>query len=431
MQNSKGMSLVEVMIALAVVGVVSAGVGSMMLNAFKSNRNIGIIRNLDDTTRKVRAIIEEPGHLTATLNQQSTIFGTASTGCRANPAACAAINTEMSFFDSSRGSAAATPNRLTGTTASPVFYAVEGQRCDPATGAACPDTRFPIMALSRVQGSGAGVRFFFCFLVRDSATARRSIPKVFHGADVSQTASCESIYRLSGLSVARQPFLRPLNSTYAPSSWINLSQRIGCNAGQIMMGFKLNGDPDCATPTPTPTPTPISLPGGTCAGGVVIGMNPNGSPQCGLVPATALAGIVPACGAGSLLSFNGTAFTCQNIRPLRCELTVNFRPQPPRLDDVETHQFAIGCPPESTPMGCWSQTSPCGLEYCNNNGAQMSGGYCTSWVRRRHHDSTATTVVGISCLPTNFATPFASGATPASTVEGHPRINNANASCFY
>lgn len=449
MKHASGFSMVEMMITVSILGVVGAGVGSMMSGAFKSSRTLQATRGLDDLTRKIKMTIEEPGHLNMTIAKNGSILGTinattgAYSGCIADASNCAGINTPIEIFERHAGTNfSGTGSRLTGTPTSPVYYSIEGQKCEGT----CAPSMYPLIALSRVRGDGTGVRFYFCLLARPTPAARKSIPQAWLGVSetkaITESTACREIITEHALSVGpgdtQYAYVRPLTTAFDPTARsIVLSSRVSCPVGQTLRGFLMSGAPDCAasyTPTPlppTPTPTPISLPGGACgAGSAVVSVNSAGAATCGpivvspalinaaLTPAllsSALQSVVPACGGASALSYNGAGFTCQMVRPMRCQIVQTL---PAVSGPLVTTYTNIQCPAGSYPLGCWSQVSPCGLDPCNSNGSRLDGNGCSSWVRRKDHGPT-TNITGVTCMPWDFSSP------PA------PVSSTAGATCSY
>lgn len=450
MRHESGMSLVETMIVTTVLATMGAGVASFLNHSVRANRTATVATDLEGVTRLIVSTIRDPLQIYHTISRSPGIFGNitpAPSGCVASNAACASIDNAVSIWDR------VSPIRLAGTKAEPIYYSLKGQHCDPKT-APCPADQYPAMAISWVVGSGSGVKFSFCIMIRDDVEAWAAVPDALQLESTAKSKSCATVLSKEKIKLGKKKkdhhaILRPTDSQYDPDETVGAlpinqialsASKFSCPPGQVMRSFMNTSGtgmpsdtkPICVTeftPTPlppTPVPTPITLPGGGCAvGAAAIKLNANGSIVCGeyftpadLVPhlpaaiAAKLPSVVPACGGGSALSYNGGAFTCQTIRPIRCEHVTTL---PPIVGGPHTHYQDVQCPAGSYPIACWAQTTPCGLLYCNNNGAEIAGATCGSWTRRKDHPAAATVTTGVTCMPWDFSNPPAPiSATPGA-----------------
>lgn len=253
--HERGVSLVEVMVAMVVLGLISAGIMRIASNSLTAQSRASIIQELDVIHRKFRDFVDRPFLLQNTLTANAPL-----NACVQTPSAatCNSVFTEINLMHPIQSG-----TRLAGPRTSPVHYSLGGQACDPSPTSTCAPDQFPMSAYAGYTATTAGIRLYFCLVRRVPAHQKLDL---FTGT-TADSNSCLPF------AVPGKAVLRPNNRQYNPATTlISLGAMRACPAGQVISGFGPDMSPICTFTTQL---------GATCpAGQFSAGVKADGSPDC-------------------------------------------------------------------------------------------------------------------------------------------------------
>jgi|GEM_PF-5569252 len=288
-KNNSGFSLVEVMIALTMLAIAGAAAARYMTDNQKSMKALATTSSLDRFELRLRELVQKPTLLLNTRNYP-TPASNAMQKCINAGGTCNVGHTDISLIDPLKPT-----SRVAGTPALPVYVDLEGNTCDEAP-AACPPNRFPLLSRGAFSGAPAGIKIYYCLMVRPDI-ADDAVKVAVKQSGVTS----DSCATFSGVAAAR--FVRPRTDQFKATTQppISFGSFVDCSAqGKIVTGVNADGSPICGTATnavnatnatnadvaqyamaPAPATGKVFVQPGVCPSGTVMaGVRPNGQLEC-------------------------------------------------------------------------------------------------------------------------------------------------------